>query len=930
MNQPVTPPDPAITAAENALVVQTKGKIIDDFPGRSGYGSKGKAIVLRTNYFSLTTAFEANMNEVPLYRYEVEIKEFKDISKPKRRRVFDSIVAHAAFANLRWATDYSSIIVTTEKLDLEKMMAGKVMVELTIPPENGAVGPSSEGDQPPEFVKAARARNTFHFRLHEKESFNPRAMVEYLKSTSAGAMYQGRADLIQLLNIIITKAPNEAAQVKDVGKNFYPFGTHPGMESYDLGQGLEALRGYFSSVRPAIGRLLVNINVTSGAFYKSMYLLDLVREVGSGNDQAESFIRMLKVEVRYTKDGQKEMFMKKAKTIVGFAKPHKKIHVKRFGNAHEVRISIEDRASPNTKSQEMTVAEYFKKNHGITLKRPELPLLNVGTRDAPQYLPMELCWVNPGQAYRRLLSGNQTSEMLKFAARFPNLNAMSIAGVADAPGNGLRLLRLAATGATPQNESVGPFGFRVGIDMISVPGRILQAPSVNYGKKSVTPRNGSWNLAGTKFGKPGKFNRWQVLVINLSGRNTLRGPVESTVGKLGTALMGYGINMGERVPTMQIELDRLTMMNRPKNDAVLKGAFERAEGKRVDMLFIIIPDVDRWLYARIKFFGDVVHGVGTICSVGSKLEKENGQDMYLGNLALKFNLKGGGISHSVANTVTAPIDANTMVVGIDVTHPSPDSAEDAPSVSCVVASVDSQMFQWPGSIRTQKGRQEMVEPLEEMFNERLDLWVRKNQKLPTKVVVYRDGVSEGQYQTVLREELPAFENVFEKRYGKKDRWPKMAIIIVGKRHHTRFYPTRVEDADYNPQRDKGSWNPLPGTIVDRGIVGKVIREFYLQAHQGLQGTARPAHYVVIKDDISFTADALEQFTHHLCYLFNRATKAVSICPPAYYADLLCERGRAYLFNTLSENTSSDSSVTGDAPEGISGVHHRLRDTTWYV
>lgn len=923
--------------------MQTKGKIIDGFPGRSGYGTKGKAIVLRTNYFSLTTAYEAHKNEVPLYYYEVDIKEFKDISKPKRRRVFDSIVAHAAFANLRWATDYSSIIVTTEKLDLEKMMAGEVtvddkergameMVKVTLPPENGAVGPSSQGDQAPEFVKAARARNTFHFRIHYHGSFNPSAMVEYLKSTSAGAMYQGRADLIQLLNIIVSKAPSEAAHVKNVGKNFYPFGTHSGMESYDLGQGLEALRGYFSSVRPAIGRLLVNINVTSGAFYKPMYLPDLIREFGQGEDQAEPFIRMLKVEVRYTKDGQKEMFMKKVKTIVGFAKaPKKNQDRKRFGNAHEVTASIEDRASPNTKPQEMTVAGYFKKHHGITLKRPELPLLNVGTRETPQYIPAELCWVNPGQAYRRLLSGNQTSEMLKFAARFPNLNAMSIAGVADAPGNGLRLLRLADPGATPQNQSVGPFGFRVGIDMISVPGRILPAPSVNYGKKLVTPRNGSWNLAGTRFGKPGKFNRWQVLVINLVGRNALRGPVDNTVDKLGTALMGYGINMGSRGPTAQITLKNLAMPNRKDNDVTLKTAFEKAEGNRVDMLFIILPEVDRWLYARIKFFGDVLHGVGTICSVGSKLEKENGQDMYLGNLALKFNLKGGGISHSVANTVTGPIDASTMVVGIDVTHPSPDSAEGAPSVSCVVASVDSQMFQWPGSIRTQQGRQEMVGPLEEMFNERLDLWLRKNQKLPTKVVVYRDGVSEGQYQTVLHEELPAFENVFEKRYGKKDKWPKIAIIIVGKRHHTRFYPTRREDADYNPQRDKGSWNPLPGTIVDRGVVGKVIREFYLQAHQGLQGTARPAHYVVIKDDISFTADALEQFTHHLCYLFNRATKAVSICPPAYYADLLCERGRAYLFNTLSENTPSDYSVKGDSnTRERCGVHARLQDTTWYV
>ena len=29
-------------------------------------------------------------------------------------------------------------------------------------------------------------------------------------------------------------------------------------------------------------------------------------------------------------------------------------------------------------------------------------------------------------------------------------------------------------------------------------------------------------------------------------------------------------------------------------------------------------------------------------------------------------------------------------------------------------------------------------------------------------------------------------------------------------------------------------------------------------------------------------------------MFGRATKAVSLCPPAYYADILCERARVYL------------------------------------
>lgn len=131
--------------------------------------------------------------------------------------------------------------------------------------------------------------------------------------------------------------------------------------------------------------------------------------------------------------------------------------------------------------------------------------------------------------------------------------------------------------------------------------------------------------------------------------------------------------------------------------------------------------------------------------------------------------------------------------------------------------------------------------------------------------------------------------------------------------------------------DDRSGNPLPGTVVDRGVTQNYLWDFYLQAHTGLQGTARPAHYVVLKDEIKFKQDQLEQFTHNLCYLFNRATKAVSICPPAYYADLLCERGRCYLYKTLNEDRDAGAlAYNATTAEWTRGVHPRIKDTTFYI
>lgn len=57
---------------------------------------------------------------------------------------------------------------------------------------------------------------------------------------------------------------------------------------------------------------------------------------------------------------------------------------------------------------------------------------------------------------------------------------------------------------------------------------------------------------------------------------------------------------------------------------------------------------------------------------------------------------------------------------------------------------------------------------------------------------------------------------------------------------------------------------------------------------------KPTRYIVIYDEIGFTSDVLQQGTHMLCYLYPRATKAVSLVPPAYLADLACERARCWL------------------------------------
>ncbi|VDL64861.1 unnamed protein product [Hymenolepis diminuta] len=162
-----------------------------------------------------------------------------------------------------------------------------------------------------------------------------------------------------------------------------------------------------------------------------------------------------------------------------------------------------------------------------------------------------------------------------------------------------------------------------------------------------------------------------------------------------------------------------------------------------------------------------------------------------------------------------------------------------------------------------------------------DAFYRKNNTLPTKILFYRDGVSEGQFSSVVEKELSAMQRACTKlRPGYQ---PGFTFIIVQKRHHIRFLPT-----------EGGLINVKPGTIVDTNITHSREFDFYLCSHQGIQGTSKPAHYHIIYDDNNLGANELQLFSFYLSHVYMRCTRSVSYPAPTYYAHLAAFRGRDWM------------------------------------
>jgi len=238
----------------------------------------------------------------------------------------------------------------------------------------------------------------------------------------------------------------------------------------------------------------------------------------------------------------------------------------------------------------------------------------------------------------------------------------------------------------------------------------------------------------------------------------------------------------------------------------------------------------------------------------------------------------------IFSNLPGPIARKPVIIfGADVTHPLAGSA--MPSFAAEVASIDGSATKFPTRVSMQAGRQELIINLKQMAKELLQEFNRATGYKLESIVFYRDGVSEGQFDQVMKYEYAALREACQELGDPAAGFaPPITFVVVQKRHQTRFFPTDSR------QRDR-SGNVMPGVVVDKQICHPFEHDFYLNSHSGIQGTNRPVHYHVLLDQNKFSADELQQLTFWMSYLFCRCTRSISTCSPARYAHLAAFRAR---------------------------------------
>lgn len=904
---------PSSMAAGGAQIVPATPSFAGKFNlyRRPGFGKCGMPISLLANHYRV------RFQNKELFHYDVTIE-------PRPPKGFNYKIIYEAFKKYPEAVNNAVPAYDGHKsLYTAKPLSDK-QVELDVVLAEGEGGGAS----------STRRVRTYHVLFRQAATINLRQLAQYI----AGEPVSLPQEALQVMDVVLRQAALRFFVEK--GRSF--FGKHFGVEK--LQGGLVAYRGFYQSIRPAQEQLLtLNIDIAAAPFYDSVDLPTFIGEAfrKDPRDLDREFSRHDSVG-----DGLRSRLKRLLKGL--------RVETTHIRHSYRVK-GLTDRPlevlSFDSNGVELSVVDYFQQQYKLTLRLRGFPAIEAGNNEKKRYVPIELCRIQMDQPYIKALTEQQRSGLLTLTCLHPQDRRERTKVI----GEQLR---------DSTAKDAAEFGIQINTLMTEVPGRVLPPPKILYKAYEENPREGAWNMRGKVIWRGAKISSWAV--INFS-KFVPPQAVQNFANRLPELCKTYGVLMNPNLaapPATEIN---------GNVEGVVKHMIESAEknGNPLELILCIMPQQDnKHLYATVKRLCELEFGVWTQCCLADHVKKCKPE--YIANVILKINAKLGGQNSLLVDEQKKQLplisDVPSLIIGADISHSR--VGEDGPSISSFVASMDWPCFsKYESVVRTQKRGSEIFDDLywekedEQgrkqtggIFKELLSLFQERCNMKPERILYYRDGVSDGQFEMVLNNELGALKKTFEalgwtdqsqtsqaeepsQKRPRTGKSPKVTFIVVQKRHHTRFFPNTEKRC---PTLRNG--NLQPGTVVDSTICQPKIFDFYLCSHAGIKGTSKPAHYNVLQDENGFTADDIQRLTNDLCFTYARCTRSVSIVPACYYAHLAAKRARVWLDSGSNSESGSfhgrsvSGISTGSGSQVLSGpfmkplppVHGRIKNSMFFI
>uniref|UniRef100_A0A3Q3AR03 Piwi-like protein 2 n=1 Tax=Kryptolebias marmoratus TaxID=37003 RepID=A0A3Q3AR03_KRYMA len=474
-----------------------------------------------------------------------------------------------------------------------------------------------------------------------------------------------------------------------------------------------------------------------------------------------------------------------------------------------------------------TFLEYYSKNYGITIKEMNQPLLKHQPKErskpgGKQIITGEILLV-PELSFMTGIPDKMRKDFRVMKDLTMHINVSS-----EQHTFSIKQLLKKISGCSESLKELDQWGLEIGSEILMIKGRTLPFETICLQTSSFTAgADVSWSreIVRDLSISSVPLNIWAIVYPRRCADQA-----EDLVSTFNKVAGPIGIRL-ERPVRVELRDDR--------TETYVKSIHNQLTSEPNLQLVVCIMVGNRDdLYSAIK----------KLCCVKSPIPSQAinvrtiSQQQKLRSVAQKILLQVNSKLGGELWTVNVPLK-NMMVVGVDVHH---DTSKSHQSVMGFVASVNSSLTRWYSRVIFQAPTEELISRLRVCLLAALQKYYEVNHNLPEKIVVYRDGVSDGQLKMVEQYEIPQLIKCFEKF---PDYEPKLVFIVVQKRISTTLYSWAANSFG----------TPPPGTVLDHTLTQRDWMDFYLIAHHTRQGCGLPTHYISLYNTANLTPDHLQSF-----------------------------------------------------------------------
>jgi eukaryotic translation initiation factor 2C len=616
-------------------------------------------------------------------------------------------------------------------------------------------------------------------------------------------------------------------------------------------KGFEVLQGINISFKSSCAGLILCIEACSDRFLQFGSLIELFKKL---TDSADVKAAMRLATTNSLVKACIEGFLKGKKLVRNYG-------FKKLDSFHAIGLAADD---PKTSfvcqelKKKVTVAQYYQEMHHKypdryrELQHPKYPTIEVGSRR--ELIPVEFLSVK--EAQRVELTGRDEAEAIKASILKPERRYQVIVE------EGQEFLQ--------PNDLI-----QMTDKMMPVNPRQLPPPELQFGGSCYLPDDkNSW--------KPSKFltpaNVLNFLPIFIGNQPALDQITDFVAQLVNDANKKHSLSLTKLAPLRSFPSDRSCYQT--------VVAYSKGQEQQAHFLLVVLEKKSDYEDLKLVLDENVI--ISQVVMLSSILTAKCSSEILLPNL----NEKLGGVHRCLA-AVDSGISLSrhfefshnpTMFVGIDVSKPGP-GVKDPTSSIAVVGSMDENFVQYQTALATVNGRKEILDGsiLADLMKKLLQKFNSINGTFPKKIVVFRDGVSEGEYEQVVSIEIPQIKYALDLCGCVPDSC-KVSLIVCQKRHKNRVFELT---------RSGYVQNPPPGLLItsrdENSFLSSTLNEYLINSHQAIIGTSKACKYTLLYDETHFQLSELYRFTYWLCFLYARCNKSVSYVTPAYYAHLASKK-----------------------------------------